>query len=279
MFPNSLRELLGEQVQDAYEETFSLFSENLPSNNLGFVDSKANDIEMDIGGRSVLLKQSPGLLLSQRPAGTTGAVLWKVTPLIASWLASKPRVLYSILSAEATVVEVGCGISGLIGILLAPLINTYILTDQAYVSKKVHENIAANTPTTRRGSKAANIPRFVDLDWETTVPSKVGLSLNDDTNINLIIACDCIYNEHLIQPLVNTMAEMCRLRGEDGRRTVILVAQQLRSEEIFEGFMAVLLEDFEVWRMPESELSESLRSGSGYAVHIGWLRDSSSLPK
>jgi predicted nicotinamide N-methyase len=271
-----MNEAFGEQVRDATEETFALFSADLPSNSLGFVDSKADEVDVEIGTRSFVLKQSPGLLISQRDSGTTGAVLWKVSPLIAQWFTSKPAVLYQtgILSEDATVVELGCGITGLVGIAMAPHVDTYILTDQAYISKRIHQNIVECRSTQK--TRVANIqtPRFVELDWETDKPSRSGLLLKSGQNVDLIIACDCIYNDFLIKPLIQTMVDLCRLTLSSSKPTAVLVAQQLRDSSIFEDFMDAFLGEFNVWRIADDALPAGLRSGSGYVVHLAWLRKS-----
>lgn len=85
-----LSEWLGMPIQDAEEgrllyrvghiatcltnaETFILFSQDIPSSNLGFVDNKARTIEVEVAGRTLTLQQSPGLLNSQRTGGTSTA--------------------------------------------------------------------------------------------------------------------------------------------------------------------------------------------------------------
>ena len=54
-------------------EFFLLFSQSIPSQNLGFVDSKATSLELSIGGRDLTIHQSPTILSSNRDGGTTGA--------------------------------------------------------------------------------------------------------------------------------------------------------------------------------------------------------------
>lgn len=273
----SLSGLLGDPIEDAYEETFFLFSEGCPSHNLGFVDSRAGELDLEVAGRTLTLKQSPDLLTSQRDAGTTGAVLWKITPLIGEWLASKPAILQttSILGRESTVVELGCGITGLIGILVAPEVSSYVLTDQAYVMRALHHNINANGPTSSSARKAIRPhptqPSAVPLDWEINKPSLEGLGLQPGQVIDLVVVCDCVYNEYLVKPLVETLVDVCRLNSA-GKQAAVLVAQQLRSETIFELFLATLLERFDVWRLPDDHLAPGLRSGSGYAVHMALLK-------
>ena len=48
------------------------------------------------------------------------------------------------LSPSSLALELGCGISGLVALLLAPRIARYVLTDQPYVAKLVEQNVAEN---------------------------------------------------------------------------------------------------------------------------------------
>lgn len=103
----------------------------------------------------------------------------------------------------------------------------------------------------------------------------------------MVIACDCIYNEALIPPFVQTCVDTCRLRpslrhgrdegdkdDEDDRPCVCVVAQQLRDPEIFETWLREFISaGFRVWRLPDDELPEGLGSSSGFVVHVGILRE------
>lgn len=52
-----------------------MFSQPIPSSNLGFVDSKAQVLELSVAGRDLTIHQSPAVLASNRAEGTTGAGL------------------------------------------------------------------------------------------------------------------------------------------------------------------------------------------------------------
>lgn len=54
-------------------EVFLLFSQSIPSQNLGFVDPKATVLDLTINGHDLTIHQSPTLLSSNRGGGTTGA--------------------------------------------------------------------------------------------------------------------------------------------------------------------------------------------------------------
>ena len=115
----------------------------------------------------------------------------------------------------------------------------------------------------------------LELDWEHTsvswLPSHVGLV--EGAGLDLLIACDCIYNESLIEPLNSTCAQLCKLRdATSDRPTVCLVAQQLRSHDVFEAWLRSFHERFHVWQVPDGLLDEGLREGSGFIVHVGVVR-------
>ncbi|PYH63340.1 S-adenosylmethionine-dependent methyltransferase [Aspergillus vadensis CBS 113365] len=329
-------------------ESFLLFSQDIPSANLGFVDSRATTIDLTIHDQDYTIHQSPTLLSSSRAGGTTGAVLWKITPLIAEWLSNNttttnnnntkvnPLWTHNILTPTSTIVELGSGISALLALSLSPKIAHYIATDQEYVQKLFRQNLDENASTItststgggsssksskagKKSSKASAVARkshqghatgtgngngnviITSLDWELDVAGslKEGLGLcttttvdgsgeEEDKGFDVVVSCDCIYNEALVAPFVRTCADLCRLRpvytppgsGIDERGssgtgrtpTVCVIAQQQRSPEVFEAWLRETLRVFRVWRVSDEMLGEKLMSGSGYLVHILVLR-------
>ncbi|KAB8201424.1 hypothetical protein BDV34DRAFT_170862 [Aspergillus parasiticus] len=285
---------IGEEVEDAEEECFLLFAQDIPSANLGFVDSRATSVDVTIHGQDYTINQSPTLLSSSRAGGTTGAVLWKITPLFAEWITTQTNPFWTttILTPTSTVLELGCGISGLIALALSPKITHYIATDQEYVHRLLRSNLESNASSQHPKSKAGSHRKpskhgpnhnktaqkstpnitFTTLDWETDDPAllKDSIATNggnpgrEDRGFDVLISCDCIYNEALIAPFVRTCADVCRLRAVYGpekelgegemRPTVCVIAQQQRSPEVFEAW-----------------LRETMRSG--YLVHVLVLKD------
>lgn len=57
----------------SFLEAFLLFSQSIPSQNLGFVNPKATVLDISINGYDLTIHQSPTLLSSNRGGGTTGA--------------------------------------------------------------------------------------------------------------------------------------------------------------------------------------------------------------
>ncbi|RDL38826.1 Uncharacterized protein BP5553_03166 [Venustampulla echinocandica] len=292
---------LGQEIDDPEEESFLLFSQSIPSQNLGFVDSKATTLELTVGDRDLVIHQSPTILSSNRGGGTTGAVVWKITPRFASWIASPSNLLFktAILAPNSSLLELGCGISGIIGLALSPHVASYVLTDQQYVMKLLNQNLEENhqakprlaskgqkrMANPKKGSASINKSQVTNnnivtqtLDWETdevTIPP----ALEGKSGFEAVIACDCIYNDNLIKPLVQTCVDACKLRhgiahtaDDVGNPTVCIVAQQLRSAEVFEGWLKEFHKAFRVWRIPDEELIDGLKSDSGFVIHVGILR-------
>lgn len=240
-----------------------------------------------------------GYACNQEPAVIIGinkhTVLWKVTPLFAEWISSpnNPLTANGILSPSSSVLELGCGISGVIALCLAPQIARYTLTDQPYVLKLIRQNLEENAETVKRGSgnrkggskskkgdgggtaKGQEVMdrkiRALALDWETDEVSNV---VSPGESFDVVVACDCIYNSHLIPPIVSTCVDACKLRKrEDGEPTVCIVGQQLRSDEVFESWLREFSKNFKAYRVPDSMLIDGLKEDSGFVVHIGVLRE------
>ncbi|UNI21915.1 Ribosomal protein lysine methyltransferase, variant 2 [Purpureocillium takamizusanense] len=167
-------------------------------------------------------------------------VLWRVTPLFASWLATpntegtRNHILSLLRRPRPSVVELGCGISPLCALALRPLVSSYLLTDQPYVQRLVTKNLAANPPPASHPSSSHKIPsskrirggvaaaatdqqqqhghvRFQPLDWETDQVTADLASPHGDS-FDAVVACDCVFNYALIAPFVQTCADVCALR-------------------------------------------------------------------
>ncbi|KHN96051.1 uncharacterized protein MAM_06156 [Metarhizium album ARSEF 1941] len=299
-----LLSVLGEEVNDADEgslhvplpgssqltsppapETFLLYSTPIPSQNLGFIDPKATSLDITLADRDFTIYQSPTVLGSTRVGGTTGAVLWQVAPLFAEWLSSPTNPLFTsgILTPSSTVLELGCGVSPLNALAVAPRISQYVLSDQNYVQKLVARNLSANALPARRprseaGSESTRTEsiQFRPLDWERhqVTPSLAAPASSFDA----VLATDCVYNYALVEPFVQTCADVCALRraAADGNGAgegpcLCVVAQQLRSDDVFRSWLDAFMTRFRVWRVRGDSLGGLGRDG--FAVHVGALRD------
>ncbi|KAK5699507.1 Ribosomal protein lysine methyltransferase [Elasticomyces elasticus] len=282
---------LGDEVENSYEETFDLFTNATPLPSLGMVDPNATSIELTIAGRDFTVTQSPGLLHSKQKLGTTGAAVWQTSVKIAEWLASPKNVLFErgILDSSSTVLELGSGTSGIIASTLALLVGRVVATDQQHLLKNLRANLDANaSPIVKsNGRKAGKVAQdsshpvtTLALDWEEDDIPKHLASHGLGSGVDLVLACDCVYNYALIEPFVQACADTCSLRNRktdesashgEPCTTICLVAQQLRSSDVFEQWLEAFIRKFRVWRVPDEMLTPSLKEGGRFVVHAGIL--------
>lgn len=202
---------------------------------------------------------------------------------MAAWLALPENPLFSanVLSRDSILLELGTGISPLIALTLSPRIGRYIATDQAYVLKMLRENLSVNSMSPKGHGKLSSDSTNIEikfLDWElhAITPDLLSSSqLESPNHLAALVACDCIYNPSLIRPFVSTCVDACRL-SLGPIPTLCIIAQQLRTPEVLESWLDEFMRHFKVWRMPDELLTEALRDGSGFIVHVGVLRDHSS---
>lgn len=252
----------------------------------------SSTLELTVCGRDFTFTQSPGSLQSSRSSGTTGAAVWRVSVKFAEWLLwpRNPLTVSGVLRPEAVVMELGSGISGLVPLVLAESVGRVVATDQPHVLKGLRGNVAANvTPhpssgkgragaaAAQRNAKAERIV-VLPLDWEEDDAASLLASNGFAEGVDVLLACDCVYNYALIEPLVQTCVDVCRVRqrsgadGRDGRPTVVVVAQQLRQAEVFEQWLSTFATTFRVWRVLDEALTVDLKGGTGFVVHVGVLR-------
>jgi hypothetical protein len=168
-------------------------------------------------------------------------------------------------------------------------------------SKRLASGARSHNPTKHRPMRQPRDTRapknvqidVLPLDWETDDVKGFMTAHDLGTGIDLLIASDCIYNYALIDPFVQTCTQICqqrqRQRSQDQHDakvdasnddssisrlpTVLLVAQQMRQPDVFEQWLEATLLNFRVWRVPDELLTEGLRTGTGFALHLGILKD------
>lgn len=226
------------------------------------------------------------------------AVLWKITPPFAEWICDdkNPLFTHGVLSSSSSVLELGSGSAALLGLTLGLRVRKFILSDQEYVLKLIQKNLDENLPfitkTTSASPKRRGKARkatsnthppdicAISLDWETD-SVRHHPTLSTCVSFSAIIACDTIYNEALVKPFVDTCIDACSLfpQTADVIPTIVIVAQELRSPDVFEHWLETFQKSFHTYRIPDSLLSSSLNPSLGYSVHIGIFRSEASPPR
>ncbi len=149
---------------------------------------------------------------------------------------SDSSVFSELLLRSSCVIELGAGI-GFLGILLAPHVQRYIVTDIAEMIPLLKKNIKSCLFT-------PNIQHIdaEELDWVqlfSAAPSKKHAAFTmplDEGAFDLLICSDCIYNTSLVPALIHTI-DYCSTPG----KTMALVVAELREEEVLREFLAAWL--------------------------------------
>ena len=201
----------------------------------------------------------------------------------------------STLNRSSCVMELGCGVSPILALALASSVGRYIATDQGYSSILFLKNLKDNAkqpsvPRKKHSPFRGSVPcicpiEYMPLDWELSalddLPALMRSSDEEIPALDVLVACDCVYNEALVGPFVRTCAEICSLLNTRASRKppICIVAQQLRSDSVFESWLKAFRVSFRVWRVPNELLTGALKEGSGFVVHIGVLHGAGLLVK
>ncbi|CEP61413.1 S-adenosylmethionine-dependent methyltransferase LALA0_S03e02300g [Lachancea lanzarotensis] len=224
---------------------------------------------------------------------TTGYVVWSTTPFFLQWLLYSPTghvfahggtlecetetnsktciipAIFSDIRLESEeqplrqIVELGCGVAGILGITLGNYVDKYVYTDQKALLDRLKHNVAANVDEMRmRGMESStlgfDLPRktplrtqmdVLSLDWEKfdPRPAKLHPLLKPQrTAIVTILSLDVVYNEYLIEPYLRTVQGLLRAYKELGHVSYALVGIQLRDQEIIQSFLECAIVEFEL---------------------------------
>lgn len=182
------------------EYLMELYSEQKYEDGLGEYARNEDSVEFN----DITIQQSESLLQQK----STGGVIWRATPLFSSWI--QKSELRSLVQ-DKTVVELGSG-TGALAMLLANFANKIIATDQKPLLKLLKRNCSAN-----------NI-EIQEFDW---VDDDFG-GVEDE---GCIITCDTIYNDYLIDHLINAILSV--MESSPNIKSAI-VCVQLRVYEIMD---------------------------------------------
>ncbi|KAJ3303320.1 hypothetical protein HDU76_005367 [Blyttiomyces sp. JEL0837] len=233
--------------------------------------------------------------------------------------------LFSIQSKKC--IELGAG-TGLLSITLAMLgASRVVLTDQIETLKIARKNVAGCLDD----GKGSSIVELVELPWgqdcshvfgtQGSIGFRVGQDGCTGPWFDFILAADCVYNDSIVGIFVKTILDLAR-RSDDNRkelgterteikdtengngnsiepvpppdRTKVLIAQELRAEEVHGLFVQEMLNaGFEIWRAPARWIADGGRGlekvyqtdgtidehendsdHDGVVVYLAWLKDS-----
>ncbi|CUM66227.1 uncharacterized protein PRCAT00003887001 [Priceomyces carsonii] len=243
------------------EHIFDIFTNRPPPDdlNLGFIDRSREiiDISLEKSGMDISIQQSFSGV-------STGFLCWKTAAHISDWILGDAKCpfhsIFRLKAKDLLVIELGAGVSAICALVLSPLVNRYIATDQKELLRLLSRNFYRNQAPSISTSKRLQAPRvdFLEYDWEEPEVGYQNLSsvLETEPIPDFIIACDTIYNEFLVPKFVAAIKRL--MHSESGA----LVAIQLRDQSVTQFFIEeVMRNNLTIYSVPPSCLSSELTLG------------------
>lgn len=173
-----------------------------------------------IAGRRVRFAPPSSKQDSEELDGCTGLVTWDGAVVLAKYLEVNPHWV-----KEKTVLELGSG-TGL-GAISAYLLgcDLVVCTDLPYALDSLRHNLRLNVDLQDLDSKV----KVQSLDWKDVAsypkpflyPPDGLVQSTFENRWDLIIAADVVWLDHLVRPLVDTLAALC------GSQTTIILSYQV----------------------------------------------------
>ncbi|OXG16162.1 hypothetical protein C366_03866 [Cryptococcus neoformans Tu401-1] len=248
---------------------------------------KKKGIEKNKEVQSVEVRLQQDLTALKGRKGDTGSVLWRSSLYLARHVLSQyyhpsaeiTPLLDPSLLKSSRILELGCG-TGLLAVLLSRICGQYTASDRLENLKLVQRNIELNGLTIGNGKvntlgSLQNSVELEEIDWVQV--SEDGKKRNsrpeperNHEEYDLVLAVDCIYNEALVPPLVDTFARYCPIGG----RTMVWVVVELRSADVMTTFLDSWLQDssgpWTIVRLGEDAMGDWDGKRPRWAGWVGW---------
>lgn len=236
--------------------------------------SRKKSNETEYATLEVQLAQDKTALRSRK--GDTGSVLWRASAEFAQMLlrdyhSQNPKALLDPTRLqEANVLELGAG-TGLLGVILAPIVRRYTATDIDDLVPLITKNLTLNGILSIPSSPVKGAPTKMNvsaeaLDWVAlrNCPASKRQSAYSYPPLDLLLVVDCIYHPSLLPALVDTIDHMAT-----AEQTAVLVVVELRAEDVVREFLELWLAAgegaWDIWHVHE------VMEGP-YAVWVGWKK-------
>ncbi|KAG8846832.1 hypothetical protein FRB91_000416 [Serendipita sp. 411] len=202
--------------------------------------------------------------------GDTGGGVWRGSVLLSQALlahfhdTSSDHLFDVTRLKECCVLELGAG-TGLLGLILGPLVALWTCTDLPEMVPLIKKNHALNRDSTMGGSLGTEaldwnklyecafaarkrmfpISSFSSISGDRPITRELE-SDTEDRDIDLVLAVDCVYNPSLIPPLLTTIDHF-----SSPNKTIVMVVMELRDDEVVRQFLTqwCMMPAWEVWRI------------------------------
>lgn len=176
---------------------------------------------------TVVIRQltSQGLSFQLWPAASTFVALldnYRLDPTTSPLAATLSSLKPAGSTAPMNILELGSG-TGVVGIAAAITLSADVtVTDLPHVLDNLSFNADANARTVARfGGRVRAAP----LRWGEDDDVE---ALGRSRSVDLVVASDVVYHDHLYEPLLKTLRLMAAAKGLEGKRLVFLMAHLRR---------------------------------------------------
>jgi hypothetical protein len=187
-----------------------------------------NERDLVANGKQIVLHQFTS-------KDNTGTTLWDASFVLLKYLEKQSENDNSIWHqkfANSVVVELGSG-TGMLGIglsFLKPPVKHVIVTDKKDCLDNLRNNVLENEKI--HADQMSKIT-VLEMDWFRSKESIQNLKqIVELMEISAIVLADCVWLEHLVQPLVTTIKELLQ-----ETEATIFVCNELRSQRIQDSFL------------------------------------------
>jgi protein N-lysine methyltransferase METTL21D len=147
--------------------------------------------------------------------------------------------------------------------VIAPLVRHYLVTDLEAELPLIRKNLTLNVPSWEDDKKIV----VEACDWVQLYSMRNHSReryYSTTSEIDLLLAVDCIFNPALVQPLVSALNHYT-----SRNKTLVMIMMELRSHEVVQEFLSAWISSatWEIWRIGGELLNPR------YVLWVGWKRE------
>ena len=215
---------------------------------------------LDVHELRVVFRGLPLVLAQDLTEGSTGGYLWAGTVKALEHVLSR-GVLDTITASPPRVLELGAGV-GLASIVLALAGASVVATDRASALPLLQRNVDAHAEMLE--ADGAGDVRVFAHAWGELASAE--LQREVDLGFDLIVACDCVYATHAVEPLIASMRAL-----SSRARTKLIVANAQRTA--LEAWLRSVRPHFDVDLLAEGRAASAGSAADGGAGGGGGARE------
>lgn len=153
--------------------------------------------------------------------------------------------------------------TGLLSVVLGPLVRRYSATDLPDLITLIRKNIS-HIPAKPSSSLTPHTIKAEALDWTLPADRQLSSSVLSDPP-DLILVIDCIYHPSLVAPLIDTLTSLAV-----PHYTSVIVVAELRAEDVMTEFIEgwVSRDGWRVWNVGGEQTDGIM--GPRYGIWVGW---------